>query len=159
MLNPSWVKWITVSIQKHFETQCIAAGFKLVIEGTKKDNRSLDNTVELRIDGPYFREDSKDNWLVKVEINTLLRFPISRTNYHHSYQNIGITAAMFAESISIMRYGSEAIDDGSYLECLQLITDQRREPLTINNFGQVDPTLELIQASIEGHYTAQFTTN
>lgn len=149
-VNANWPRWIFASVSKHFDAR--RQGLNLFIEGQHRDTSDAGAYIELRIDGPEFREDSKGYWRVFSEINVLVSTPLDDTNFHLHQVNIGIVAAAFT-TINIYKYGTGVLDDQSLLGCYQLVHDYiGRERLIVSNFGQIDPAVKLLQATVEGHY-------
>ncbi len=150
--NKNWARWTHASIGDHFTTHFAAESLPLFIEGQHRDTSSLQDFVELRIDGPTLTEVSKDCWLFRVEVNILITSVMDDANYHRIQQNVGICQAGFT-SINVFRYGNGLDDDQSFLGCLQLLQNKtNRDFLEANQFGQIDIKTHILQATVEGHY-------
>ncbi len=143
--NPNWDRWILASISKHFDDR--REGVTLFIEGQIRDRPAPPELLELRVDGPHLTEQTKGCWRAYVEVNILLQITMDGKNYHRVNAVSGLVASAFTD-IPIFRYGDSVDDDKTQLGCLQLISDGIRS----NKFGQVDATVPLVQASVEGHY-------
>ena len=147
-LNQNWARWIFASITKHFNDN--RQGLVLHIEGTHRDTNTETDLCELRIDGPWFNEVSKDYWIIRLEVNILVQVTMNDSNFHKIHTNVGIMASAFTD-IEVKKYG----DDDSLLFCLQLEQKPRNrsnDAIIISHFGQLDPNIKIQQATIEGHY-------
>ena len=150
MLNQHWPRWVFASISKHFSDN--RQGLPLFIEGQQRDTRSLKDFIELRLDGPQFTEISRNYWRIYFEVNILVQSTMDDKNYHRIHQNVGIVAAAFT-GIVLYKYGNGSSDDQKAWACANLIQDTaKRQHLDIFHFGQIDKQLQLMQATVEGHY-------
>lgn len=147
MLNPSIERWIFASISKHFDDR--KGNIHLYVEGMLRDTRTIEEVVELRVDGPNYLEMSKGYWKVYIEVNALCQCTKNSKNFHRMRQLTGTVMAMFEACIQVYKYG----DDGSFVGVFKRLDDTAsRNMLQVSHFGQVDPVNQLEQASIEGHY-------
>lgn len=147
-MNDNWPRWIFASVSKHFET--VLSSFKMFIEGEERDQWEESDFIELRIDGPYFRE-IQSGWKAKIEINILLQV-VMTNDVHLIYRNAGLIASAFTP-IVVYKYGNGVDDDDSQIGCLKLVQNIRaNELLVISHFGKIKPDLPLLQASVEGHF-------
>lgn len=150
--NQNWNKWIVASVIKHFKAKLDAASVTNFIEGTS--SRELDNSeyVEIRVDGPYADERSKNDFILRLEVNLLVQTVIDPTIniYRHAeLQGICMSAMTI---IPVYKLGPEVGDDLSQIGCLELNTDEPRDHITAHNFGQIETDIKLQQATVEGHY-------
>jgi len=151
MIQQELPRWVFASVSKHFNAIATVA-FPMFVEGQPRDTKDLDQFFELRMDGPWFTELSKNYWRIYFEVNILVSTTINETNFHRIHSNVGVVAAKFTE-IQVFKYGTGVNDDDSLFGCFKLLQDSRnREILKIFHFGQIDDTTKLTQASIEGHY-------
>lgn len=163
-MNPNWPRWILASVSDHFSkafepliTGNIADFHIEGIPRTPREDRSL---YELRMDGPRGYESTKGEWTLRVELNILIQTAMKEAasvefkEFHEHHRNMGRVQEAFV-NISVFRYGptSDPVNDQTFLGCLKLIQDKSsRDFLECNNFGQIDTSVELQQATIEGHY-------
>lgn len=148
-MNNHWPRWIFASISKHFETSL--SDQKMFIEGEIRDTWEKKDFIELRVDGPYFQQFTKDNWRAKVEINILLQI-VMTNDTHLIHRQTGLVGSVFT-LIPVYKYGNGVDDDDSQIGCLTLIQNARsNELLVISHFGKIKPELPLLQASVEGHF-------
>ena len=149
-LNEHWARWIFASISDHFNTR--RGTMDMFIEGQHRDTRTKKDFFELRMDGPYYTEISKQNFKIYIEINALLQSSADDNNYHRIWTNLGLVGTMFTD-IPIYKYGSGIDDDQSYLGCLKLIQNARgRDNIQSSYFGRIEPSTPIYQATVEGHY-------
>lgn len=147
-MNDNWPRWIFASVSKHFETAL--SSFKMFIEGEERDKWEKSDFIELRVDGPYFRE-IQSSWIAKIEINILLQV-VMVNDVHLIHRNTGLIASAFTP-IVVYKYGDGVDDDDSQIGCLKLVQNIRaNELLVISHFGKIKPDLPLLQASVEGHF-------
>jgi hypothetical protein len=145
-----WPRWITASINKHFDAR--KQSLPLFIEGKHRETRSEKDFLELRRDGPYLTELSKGLWRVYVEVNILIQSAMDDTNMYRIDKNVGITVVACTD-IPVYKYGDESYDDGSLLGCLNVVADNRgKERIQVNHFGKINTSTPLIQATVEVHY-------
>lgn len=154
--NKNWPKWLKASIYKHFDAR--KGSYNLSFEGQlPKATNDLASWVELRVDGPYCRELSKDYWELYVEINTLISAQQSPDNLYAFDEMIGYFLAAFTSSIDIFKYGSGVDDNSAQLGCLSMLIGTRQQ-LQVSQFGQIEPDSHLQQAVVEAHYQMYLET-
>ena len=146
-----WPRWIAASINKHFDAR--KGSLPLFVEGMHRETRDEKDFLELRQDGPYLTELSKGVWRVYMEVNILIQSAMDDSNMYRIYQDVGIVVQACTD-IPIYKYGSDPlIDDGSLLGCLKVVADHRgKERIQVNHFGKINPSVPLIQATVEVHY-------
>ena len=151
-MDKNWSRWIFASITKHFSD---IIDLTLFVEGMERQTKDLKNFAEIRIDGPKSNELSADYWRLYVEINVLIQSIMDDKNLHRHWDNIGDVNMAFTRRISVHRYADAdgQNGDGSHLGCFQLVTDRYdREAIVTSNFGQIDKSVRLQQATVEAHY-------
>lgn len=151
-MNPHWNRWILSSIAKHFYDKSVIDVIPFYLEGAPLNTLEHKDWIELRIDGPLWSGRTKDQWGCKVEVNVLLSSAKDHHNNYRIHVNSGKVCAMFTQ-IGIFKLGDGPDDDQSFITCLRLITEGK-EQLEVHQFGQIDPTVQLLQCSVEGHYHA-----
>lgn len=124
----------------------------IFIEGTSSRDLSKSEYIEIRVDGPYVDERTKDDFMLKLEVNLLIQTIINpqKNIYRHAEMEGVCVSAMI--TIPIYKLGSEAADDQSQIGCLDLNTDEPRDHIMVHNFGQIETDIKLQQATVEGHY-------
>ena len=135
-----WMKWIWASVAKHTKAVSNNMNLPLLVEGI--DDRQPKNVqashAELRINGPFIYELSHDYYEVLVPINILLvDYMVGDSSDAYRLQTwAGTFQATMDEPIPIYRYGQDAVDDGTFLECLR-VRKTRDGGIRIIHFGQV----------------------
>jgi len=162
MINERIPVWVKASVAQHFDA--IATGtFPMYLEGVapRETEKIETGFFELRLDGPYFTQISRDYWSCYVEINVLIQEPITMKDDRQVYQidaNAGKIAVAFTDII-IKKFGDEAGDDETVFGCMHLLQDVRdRQRIQINHFGQIEPKVRVQQATVEGHYNMEIDT-
>lgn len=149
-MNVNWPRWIRASISKHFNDR--RQSLPLFIEGQFRHTREHPLGIELRVDGPYLTEVSHDNWKHDYMINVLVTSVLNKQDLYAQDRAFGIVLAAFTD-IMCYRFGNGPDDDGTFLCCLRIIhNDHKKQRTKANNFGQIEPTTELLQASVQASY-------
>lgn len=156
-MNQDWPRWIFASISNHFNTNK-PADVEFFIEGQVRKNMSAESVIELRIDGPYGTELSKDYWELYSEVSLLISCSKTDGDYHRIQRLCGKIAATFT-TIPVFKFGDGPNDaPTTQIGCLDLIQDLgKRERIQINHYGQIKTDTGIVQASVEGHYRIQLT--
>lgn len=151
--NTNWERWCRVSIEKHFRLG-VELFTNVFIEGFERDTESLADYIEIRIDGPYIRENLKDQWRLYFEVNILC---VAQENNDDSYRLNRITGQVCSlfENILVRRYGQSEEDDEQEIGCL-ILTPRGNERIQTSYFGKINPANRILQASVEGHYHIHF---
>jgi len=151
-VNPNWNRWLFASISQHFYDG-IGTLLPLYIEAQWRGDveRTTPDFAELRIDGPYITEVSNNYWRHYLEVNVLIHSSIG-TNYHMIHTSTGLICSIFTD-IDLYKYGNTINDDDSIFGCLKLLQDSRgRDRIQVSHYGQIEPNLKEVQATVEGHY-------
>lgn len=120
----------------------------MFVEGESVDtNQTHEEYFELRIDGPYFNQNGKNEYKVTSDINVLCSAIIGEDS-HRIHRLAGSIATMFT-TIGVYKLGSGLDDDGTFIDCLQ-----RDAELKILHFGQIQVKVPLMQAAVTAKYTA-----
>jgi hypothetical protein len=149
--NPNWERWCKISINKHFDegkgdTECF-------IEGFARDTDRLQDYFEIRFDGPNIRETTKDKWHLVFEVNVLVVAKIDPSDVYRINRLTGRVQQLFNECIIVRRWGEGPQDDQTVLGYLNLRQPKfANEKVQVSHFGQINPTTDILQASVEGHY-------
>lgn len=155
-INPNWARWIFASVSKHFYDRRGTTTF--YIEGQERDVPAPANLIEFRLDGPYYTQLSRKSWRLYVEVSLLVQSIKDGNDYHTIHRLTGQIAEAFT-SIPVYRFGNSTDDDSLQFGCLTLVQELgKRERVQTNNFGQIGPDTQLLQSSVEGHYTMDLET-
>jgi hypothetical protein len=144
--------WVFASACKHFNDTI--TGIDVFTEGGDRTNIDKSDWCELRIDGPWIIDISKDVIQVKTEINVLIGTVIDDTNMYKESVNHTKIIPAFA-NFKVYKYGpdDDAENNGDCLGAMILepLRD-RNQRVEVARFGQIDPAIRLLQSTIEGHF-------
>lgn len=147
-MDSNWTRWTIASIVKHFDA--LRQGVHLHVEGRERITPEPKKRFELRIDGPYTKELSANYWQLDFEVNVLIT-QVRDTSDAYSMDRLkGIVQAAFTRTIVARKLG-DTPDPGDTLGCLILRSDGR-EGIMTSEFGLIDASQGLRQATVEGHY-------
>ena len=150
--NPNWDRWILASVSDHFKINVQDVfSLKEFVEGQPRDTNKNKQWFEVRMDGPFCKEQQKNQWLLVMEINCLVSTSMDDFDFHTHRQNTGNVASGFESCINVYRYGDGPLDDQSLLGVLKLRKGLEGRVVT-THFGQIDPIVKMQQTTIEGHY-------
>lgn len=150
MINPNWARWIFASVSKHFDTN--KNGIDLYIEGQHRNATQVKDSLELRVDGPYYTEESHNYWRIYIEVSLLVQSMQDDKDFHRTHRICGQVAAAFT-TIPIFKFGDGPSDNANVqIGCLEVITGGSRERIQTNHFGLLAPDVKLMQSTVEAHY-------
>lgn len=139
-------KWIYASVCKHFSSLP-----NLHIKGQVRKTEQYQNWYELKVDGPYLHELSRNYWKVKIEIDVQVYSKQDREYLYTNQELQGKALELFTNTISIYKLGNKPVDTGDYLFCLKIDSSDRHS-LDVANFGFTEGDEKLDVSDIEGHY-------
>lgn len=151
-INPNWTRWIWASATKWWDDH--KGDLPIFFEGDDRDTADLQDYIEFRMDGPKFVEFTADSYEVRVQINILVASVMNSKTTHRFQQTMGLVQSMFSKTIPVFKYGDMPQDNPSELiGCLQIQMNGRNsEKLSVNQFGQIEKTFRMQQATIEAEY-------
>jgi len=151
MIKSKWQRYIAASINKHFVDNLILLDptYKIFIEGQHRDDVLDQKIIEIRFDGPYWNEQSHDNWRGLIEINNLVQWKMDDVDNYEIWDTLGDVSRVMSMPIEIFTYDNPPIPIVS-LGCLQRMDN--KDDIMIHYFGQVEPSIQLQQATCEAHY-------
>jgi len=132
-------KWTLLSIMKHFTDSITLHTF---VEGTERRTEAQTDYCEIRLDGPDMAEGSKGTFVSNCTVQTLVVTKIDLTNPTKHIENIQQVNEAFANCILLYNGTTE-------VGMLQL---NNKEGINIENLGQIDQSLDILQANIVGDY-------
>lgn len=159
MANPDWARWIFASLAYNMKTVATNEGIPALVEGNDRRTDSFMSSplrAEIRINGPYINEQSKDYYQVWAVVNILLSCHVDDTKNAYRLQRIaGAFQAAIDASIPLYNYGGE---DGDYdisdpdsqihLGCLRP-RNTTQPAVKVLHFGQVDKTEPVRQSVVD----------
>ena len=147
IINPNWDRWIFASASIHFKDRILPT-YPYAIEG--QHNITQGSFIEYRSDGPKWIQMSRNCYRGIVTIDLLIRATQDSKDFHKIYRMLGLVESSFINCIPVRRYGNpidDPINDSSLLS--NLIRDS---DITASNFGQLDPAIPLIEATVQANY-------
>jgi hypothetical protein len=107
-------RWLIASIAEHFRGVA-ADHVDFMIEDEVRDTANLSSWVELRINGPEYKEWSSGSYMIDLEVDLLINVRHDPTNIYHIHDLSGLFESN-CDDIPIYKYGH----DDSFLFCLPL---------------------------------------
>jgi len=142
-------RWIFASVAKHFDNR--KETNYLHIDGMIRQTNKLPNYTELKVDGPYMVEMSRNYFNLIVEVNVYIQAQKSEKNAYLYLQILGIVQKSFTRCIPVYSYGNGPEDHSAFVGSL-IILQETGHRLMENHAGQLKPSEEVNQSQIEGHY-------
>lgn len=158
--NPHWARWIISSLAKYFSDN-VTTPLSLPLLVELLDDRTSEfmeapDRAELRINGPFTRELSKDYWRIWTDVNILVTSNLDGAvkNRFACENNCGVFHQYADTCIPIYRLGDPAQtaeNDGSLLGVLQPRSG-RLDSVRMIHFGQINKTARIKQAQVDARY-------
>ena len=158
--NPHWARWIISSVADHFITNVSAPlSIPFLVEGFQDRDDSFEQApdrAELRINGPFTREQSKNYWRIWVDINILVMSNYDGTvrNRYSLVNNAGKFHEYADRCIPIYRKGDVSENpenDGTLLGYLSPRSGKNDSVRSIN-LGQIHRVDRIRQTQVDGRY-------
>lgn len=149
MIPKDLSKWIFASVVKHFDD--LRDGIHMFVEGESMDsNETHQQYFELRIDGPYYKNFTRNEYLVKSDINLLCSAVIDGDS-HRIHRLAGFISSL-CTTIGIRKYGADpVIDNGDFISCMNPEAEVK-----ILHFGQIQMKVPLLQAAVRVRYSFNY---
>lgn len=145
-----WPRWIKASVASYFEAN--SDGIRLFVEGEEFDESESPQHIELRIDGPWTTEFTRNQYRVYGEVNVVITTAMDQKDSYKHERGVGTVLDAF-RNIPIFRCGDGPDDNDTLVGCWSLIqNERRRERVVTSNFGQIQPRTKIEQSTVEGHY-------
>ena len=153
--NPSWPKWVQASVADHFKTVATTEGFSSLVDGLEERTTAFQDSpqrLEIRINGPFIRERSKDDYIFNVTVNILIFSHMDGTaSSVYAGTNIaGKMAQAASDLIPVYKYGAQAEDDASRIGCLTLTSGSGG--VNVFHFGEVNAEDRLRQLGVDANF-------
>jgi hypothetical protein len=151
MINEKWQRYIAASINKHFSTeiQLLDPTINVYVEGQHRTDTVPTKIVEVRFDGPYWRELHKDSFQGIVEINNLIQFKMDDSDNYKIWDIIGKVSRTMTMCIPVYNYENPPIP---LVQIGHLQRLSNKDDVQIHYFGQIDQVDKIQQATCEAHY-------
>lgn len=157
--NPNWARWIFASIADTLRSVATAQNLAVLVEHF--DERSdafmqAADRAEIRITGPFTKEQSKGYHRVLVDVNVLLtsRYDGRRKNAYDIHKYAGLFHERMTQPIPIWNYGNEPGDYGDTplnIGCL-ITRDGNNDNIRVFHFGQTDKIDKIKQSAVDARY-------
>lgn len=154
-IDKNIARWIFSSIAVYFDAIASPLNIPLLVEGV--DERETDimesDHAELRINGPFIKELSRDYWRIYVDINILLtdHMAMTQEDAYEIIQRCGAFQQAMFVPIPVKKYGTGVDDDGTQIGCLTL-RKTKNDNVKIIHFGQISRVDRIRQSVIDGRY-------
>lgn len=155
-MDKRWARWIAASINKHFDTNLVPTptlNFVKFFESSQRKNDKEHSIIEVRHDGGYWTESTKDKWRGVYEINLAVTHAMNDKNYYNVWDLIGLCNEAMSKQIHLFNYDVDG--NGVQIGCFHIL-DDKGEIIT-HYFGQIEPKVEVLQATIEGHFYVELS--
>lgn len=148
-------RWIKASFKDALLPRL--AGANLFVEGQERLSSRDKSHFELRIDGPYLRNSSGNEYCAFIEVNILSSSTRNEDNVFERENLQGQMQYALNTDVCIYRTGNVGKvveDDETLVGTMQLISSHQ---IKVSDFGMIDPNTEVFQAVAEAHYEMYFT--
>jgi len=149
--NENWDRWIFATMSGDLQTQ-FGGTYQIFIEGTHRGLPTDTELIEFRMDGPYRRQPSRGCFILRCEINLLIRSYMDDDDFHKMRRLAGQVANWLGQDHCIYRYGDGPNDDQSLLGTLQLKNRAKNDNVLVNHFGQTDPKYRVEEGTVEATF-------
>lgn len=159
-MNENLVRWVAISVAKHFES--VAAGLSLpyLVEGITERTEALIRAdhVELRLTGPFVKEVSKNFYTIEVAVNALftMLLDMAGADAYRLHRWTGKFQSVMLEPIPVYKYGSGVGDDDSLVFCL-VPKKNSADAVRVYHFGQLDKDNRVNQSEVDALYGATYS--
>lgn len=127
-------RWIIASVTKYFRDICNTEDVEFMTEDQVRDTGSLSSWVELRINGPSFKEWSKDTYTINLEADLLISVRETESDIYAVHRIAGLIESS-CDNIPVFEMG----DSGDFLFCLPLDTEMVSNIKKLN-YGKAQDT-------------------
>jgi len=154
MPNTRLPQWIFLSAVEYFRKIVEDdESLKYFVEGEPRTTDKDTEYIEFRLDGPESEEVSHNYWHHDVEINLAITV-VQKKDIGRIHRYVGIIVQAMNAEIPVFKYGcpTDVANDKSFIGCLQLRREFRERAIVAAHFGQVEASLNVMQATVEGHF-------
>jgi hypothetical protein len=153
-MNPKWNRWIVASLNKHFSA-ISDASFQLIIENQRP--RDFDNLTmpvfEPRIDGPWFRQQTKNEWVAFAPVDILIQCPIqvgNKVNLYDIHDLAGKIVARAAIDVEVFSYGETT---PAHIGCMSRTNNEIR----VSHYGKQGTAERVLHTTVEFAYAMELS--
>jgi hypothetical protein len=157
--NPNWTRWIRASLGDYLKEVATDLEIPVLIEELDDRTEAFIQSpvhVEIRINGPFTREVSKDYYLIQVDANVLVtnRKDVKNGYIHHPV--LGMYHNAMDSVIPMFKYGTGVDDDQSQFGCLTGKSGSN-EFVRVLSLGQVEKTDQIVQNMVDARYQMELS--
>jgi len=165
--NPHWTRWIIASVDDYFRVNVATLlSLPFLVEGQDDRDAVFEGSVdraELRYNGPFTKELSKDYWQLAVDVNILVtsNYGGASKNRFNLEINLGKFHEFADRCIPIFRFGDPAQaaeNDDTLLGYLSPRTGKSDSVRSLH-FGQVSKTERIKQGQVDARYYMYISTS
>lgn len=158
--SPHWGRWIISSIADHFKVNVTTPEtLPFLVEGIDDRTPAFEESpdrAELRFNGPFTTELSKNYWRVWMDVNILVTSNMDGAlkNRYSLENNIGLFHQYADTCIEVYRYGDVSqtpLNDGSLLGVLRPRAD-KNDSVRALHFGQINKVDRIKQSQVDVRY-------
>jgi hypothetical protein len=147
-------QWVFLSAAEYFKAIVEDDNsLKYFVEGEPRTTDKDEQYIEFRLDGPESEEVSRNYWHHDFEINLAITI-LQNEDLGRIHRYAGIIVQAMNAEIPIFKYGcvNDLANDKTFIGCLQLRREFRERAIVTAHFGQVEASLNIMQATVEGHF-------
>jgi hypothetical protein len=160
--DPNWARYIFASVATYLKATAADIDLPVVVEGLdERTSEFMESTdhIEVRVNGPFSQELSKDYFRLWVDVNVLLTSRMDAGKNGYTIQRLaGIFQNAMDQPIAIWNYGDQPGDfvEGEpdtqiHLGCLSP-RPATSESIKVLHFGQVEKTDRVKQTIVDARY-------
>jgi hypothetical protein len=144
----NWQRWFTASIFQYLKPRL---GPDLVyLETDERKTSKASAWYELRVDGLQLNELVGGIWRAEIDVNIVCSCATD-DNLYKIDTMLGTAMDAMIGPIPVFQTGAD-FDNNTAYGCLNLMTNGQRNGITPHKFGQIAPSIKLIQASSSARY-------
>lgn len=151
-------RWTFASIIKDIKPR-LEQGFEIFIEGDQRLTNKSPQFFELRVDGPYLKPLTKDEYRAYIEVNLLGNSTRNDENRYERQNLLSLLQSYLNKDFCVYKTGNvggkgnNGVDDESFFGVYTLIP---AEQIKGSDFGMVDDSAHVFQCTAEAHYEMFF---
>jgi hypothetical protein len=155
MINNNWTRWIIASCSGFFDDRKQNVPF--FIEGQERPFQQEADLAEFRVNGPFYKEETKGKFRITLQVNILIR-SIKDEDNHKIFRLCGIFETAFEQCIPVYKFGNRPEDNSNELLGNLYLIKNGDEDVVTNHFGQVSPEVKVLESTVEGYYRMRLET-
>lgn len=150
MINPSWTKWILLSVFDHFKTKVDTNNTPLYVPSQQLPPDIAADRFEIIFIGPDYTELTKNNYKSRIVFNVATITNKSDSDPMAHYTMLGRAGSFFSNCIPLFKYGEVAgIDTQAKFSTLRLVGSVKTTDISL-----FDPVSQQQRSTLEAEYIA-----